>query len=88
MSDPYTTGAMLLYSAYQSKQNQPKAQPAPKPTPAPQLAKAPSMAGVIAGTQGTGQAGGKAGYAQTFLTGASGIDPNALQLGKQTLLGG
>jgi uncharacterized protein HemX len=33
-------------------------------------------------------AGGKSGQASTMLTGATGIDPSVLQLGKTTLLGG
>ena len=42
----------------------------------------------VGGMTGTGQAGGAPGVAQTFLTGPGGVDPNNLQLGKTTLLGG
>ncbi len=37
---------------------------------------------------GAGQAGAAPGVASTFLTGASGVDPASLNLGKSTLLGG
>lgn len=36
---------------------------------------------------GTGQAGGAPGVAQTLLTGAGGVDPSTIGLGKNTLLG-
>lgn len=54
----------------------------------PQASKAPSVQSVQAGQAGTGQAGGAPGVAQTFLTGAAGVDPSLLNLGKNTLLGG
>lgn len=54
----------------------------------PQASKAPGVQGVQAGQAGAGQAGGAPGVAQTFLTGASGVDPATLNLGKSTLLGG
>lgn len=58
------------------------------PKAPPQASKAPDAAGVLKSQQGAGQAGGAPGVAQTFLTGAGGIDPSLLQLGKTTLLGG
>lgn len=54
----------------------------------PQASKAPGVQGVAAGQAGAGQAGGAPGVAQTFLTGASGVDPSTLNLGKASLLGG
>lgn len=60
----------------------------PKPDKPPQASQAPDVQGVRQNTQGMGQSGGAPGAAQTFLTGAGGIDPNSLQLGKTTLLGG
>jgi hypothetical protein len=54
----------------------------------PQASKAPSVQAVQASQAGAGQAGGAPGVAQTFLTGASGVDPSTLNLGKSTLLGG
>jgi hypothetical protein len=54
----------------------------------PQASKAPGVQAVQADQLGTGQAGGSPGVAQTFLTGASGVDPSLLNLGKNTLLGG
>lgn len=45
--------------------------------------KTPDMAAAFLGNQ---QAGG-AGISSTMLTGPSGVDPNILQLGKNTLLG-
>ena len=59
-----------------------------QPKAPPQASKAPDALGTLKSQQGTGQAGGAPGVAQTFLTGAGGIDPSLLQLGKTTLLGG
>lgn len=61
---------------------------APQAPPDPQAAKAPDAASVAAGQAATGQAGGSPGVAQTFLTGANGVDVNTLNLKKNTLLGG
>lgn len=69
---------------------------APKPktpdiaasTPPPQASQVPDANGVRTGQMGTGQGGGQPGVAQTFLTGAGGVDPSTLKLGKNTLLGG
>lgn len=61
---------------------------APAPAPATQATSAPDTSTVRAQQAGTGQAGGQAGVAQTFLTGPGGVDPSLLQLGKNTLLGG
>lgn len=55
--------------------------------PESQAAKAPSASAVQGGMMGTGQAGGAPGVAQTMLTGAGGIDPKSLLLGKNSLLG-
>ena len=60
----------------------------PALTPPPQPSQAPSTQNVAAGQAGTGQAGGAAGIAQTFLSGTGGIDPSLLKLGKTSLLGG
>lgn len=54
----------------------------------PQASKAPTAQTLQAGQAGAGQAGGAPGVAQTFLTGAGGIDPSLLNLGRTTLLGG
>ncbi len=59
----------------------------PPPPPPPQQAKMPDVMGLVAGMNGTGQAGGARGPGQTFLTGASGVDPNSLKLSAPTLLG-
>lgn len=56
----------------------------PKAPQAPQPAKIPDYAAFQDATQ---KATSK-GSANTFLTGSSGIDPNLLRIGKQTLLGG
>lgn len=83
-----------MYSAHQQKAASGDAIQAQKETAAaaeasrPQASKAPSVQTVQAGQAGAGQAGGAPGVAQTFLTGAGGIDPNTLNLGKSTLLGG
>lgn len=54
----------------------------------PQASAVPDANSDITKNAGTGQAGGDAGVAQTFLTGPGGIDPSLLNLGKTTLLGG
>ncbi len=88
MSDPYTALAMMAIGAYQgSRQQAPQMPNLPPPPPPPQLAQMPNVAGLYGGMAGTGQAGGQKGPGQTFLTGASGIDPNSLKLNKPTLLG-
>lgn len=61
---------------------------APEKPPEPAVAKAPSAADARTGVAGAGQSGGAPGIAQTMLTGAGGVDPNKLTLGKSTLLGG
>lgn len=82
----YVASAAIGYLT--SQQNKPQAPQAPQaPTPPPQQAQAPQMQGIVAGLKGTGQAGGAGGVGSTFLTGPGGIDPNALKLGKTTLLG-
>lgn len=58
--------------------------------PVAQLPQAPESQGGSAAQammSGTGQAGGAPGVAQTLLTGAGGIDPSTIGLGKNTLLG-
>lgn len=60
----------------------------PKPEAPPQASASPDVQGVRAGQAGQGQAGGAPGVAQTFLTGAGGVDPSQLKLDKTTLLGG
>lgn len=83
-----------MYSAHQQKSaandalNQQKESAAKAEASRPQASKAPSVQSVQAGQAGAGQAGGAPGVAQTFLTGAGGIDPSLLNLGKTTLLGG
>lgn len=99
----FSTGAMLLggalagsqvYQARQQAKAQDAALQAQKDAAAqaeatrPQASKAPSVQAVQADQAGTGQAGGSPGVAQTFLTGAAGVDPSLLNLGKNTLLGG
>ena len=73
-------------AAVGNMQQAPQMPNVPKPPP-PQQAKMPDMTSLYAGMQGTGQAGGKPGNAQTWLTGPGGVDPNAMKLGKPTLLG-
>ncbi len=85
--------AMMAVGAIAGSLQQPAQMPnLPPPPPPPQPEKMPSMAGLYGGLAGAGQAGGpngngKSGPGQTFLTGASGVDPNALKLNKPTLLG-
>lgn len=79
--------ASIIIGAYLQSRQKPEMPNVPPPPPPPQVAKMPTTGAFLAGMQGTGQAGGKAGLPQTFLTGTAGIDPNALKLGKPTLLG-
>lgn len=60
----------------------------PKPEKPPQASKTPDRSGVVQANAGAALPGGSlAGNSGTFLTGPSGIDPSALNLGKNTLLG-
>ncbi len=68
------------------KVNIPSATP-PVAPPTPQTASLASGSSVQNSLVGTGQAGGSIGVAQTLLTGAGGVDPSTLNLGKNTLLG-
>jgi len=70
-----------------SQQRAPQMPNLPAPPPPPQAAQMPNVQGLVAGMNGTGQAGGAKGPGQTFLAGSSGVDPNSLKLNKPTLLG-
>lgn len=77
-----------LFGGKAAKEADSKQQVASAPAvPESQAAKSPTAASVQAGMLGMGQSGGAPGIAQTFLTGAGGVDPNTLSLGKNTLLG-
>lgn len=84
MGDPVTmglaAGAMGMYLGSKQKPEMPAP---PALTPPPQPAQAPNVQAVSAATK----AGEQGGYSQTFLSGPMGVDPNALKLGKPTLLG-
>lgn len=80
-------GGVVLGSVMNKQPSIPAPQ-APSAPPTPQAAQTPQAGDVLKGMTGTGQAGGAPGVAQTFLTGAGGVDPNSLQLNKTTLLGG
>ncbi len=76
--------------AYMASKQQTPNIPAPAAAaaaPESQAAKTPDTLDVLKSQMGTGQAGGNPGVAQTFLTGAGGIDPNSLNLKKNSLLG-
>lgn len=83
-----------MYSAHQQKSSASDALNAQKETAAaaeasrPQASSAPTTQAIQSNQAGAGQAGGAPGVAQTFLTGAGGVDPSLLNLGKSTLLGG
>lgn len=66
----------------------PKLPPPAPPTPPPQESKSPTAVDFRTGVMGAGNSGGSPGAAQTLLTGAGGVDPAELKLGKSTLLGG
>lgn len=61
---------------------------APKVAPPKQGATAPDASNIRNSLAGSGQGGGSPGIAQTFLTGAGGVNPALLQLGSNSLLGG
>lgn len=75
--------AASVYSAA----NQPGAPKVQTPTEL-QSAKSPDATSVRNALAGPGQGGGAQGIAQTFLSGAGGVNPALLQLGSNTLLGG
>lgn len=88
--DPITlgVGAGLIGGALLGGMTQsPKIPDAPKPTAPPQASQSPDAGAALANMRGTGQAGGAAGATQTMLTGPGGVNPDALTLGKSTLLG-
>lgn len=90
--DPITLaigGALLGGVLGGQKQQQQMPTPAtPEKPPASQTATMASATSDVAGMNGAGQAGGSSGISSTLLTGAGGVNPNGLQLGKKTLLGG
>jgi hypothetical protein len=86
MGVPAYIGMMAAGALMGGRQQAPQAPNLPPPPP-PQPAQMPNIASLYGGVAGTGQAGGQKGPGQTFLTGASGVDPNALKLNKPTLLG-
>jgi hypothetical protein len=66
-------------------QKAPKPPEVPTPEKPPQAAKAPDVEPLKRKNQSAAAAFGPA---STFLTGAGGVDPSSLNLGKTTLLGG
>ena len=59
----------------------------PTAVPKSQAEQTPDANSVRQNQSGAAQGGGSPGVAGTFLTGSGGVDPNALKLGKSTLLG-
>lgn len=87
---PYITAAAAALTAGASVYgalNQPGAPKVQTPTEL-QSAKSPDATSVRSALAGPGQGGGAQGIAQTFLSGAGGVNPALLQLGSNTLLGG
>lgn len=84
----WMVGGMAVSQMMTPKPTTPLAPPTPGAPPASQAASAPQVQGVQSAMGGAGQAGGAPGAASTILTGAGGVDPNSLTLGKKTLLGG
>ncbi len=83
----YVAAATVVGALMGRQQQAPQMPNLPAPPPPPQPEKMPTIQGIMGGLNGMGQAGGQKGAGQTFLTGASGVDPNALKLNKPTLLG-
>lgn len=88
MCDPVTAFTAIGGALLSSQMNKPPNMPSVSAPATPQASKAPNAQQVSGTMAGTGQGGGSPGAAQTLLTGAGGIDPNDLKLGKTTLLGG
>jgi len=84
----YAAMALIGGMAAGAMQSKPNIPPPQAPTPAPQAAQMPDASSVRQDMQGTGQAGGSPGVAETLLTGPGGIDPSQLktQRPSQTLL--
>lgn len=91
MCEPMTMGLIggsLLSGVMSAKQQVPNI-PTPAPVEAPpeqQAAKAPDTQQMLDEAKGTGQAGGAAGMAQTFLTPVGGVNPDDLKLNRKSLL--
>ncbi|RMD00053.1 hypothetical protein EAY64_05505 [Aquitalea palustris] len=81
--------AATVYSASQSKAPTITAPSAAEAVPASQAASTPTAESVQSGinTSANGGAGSAPSAASTMLTGAGGVDPNSLNLQKNTLLG-
>lgn len=94
VSAAFAAVAATAYSAHEQRKSakdsiqQQREEAANAEANRPQSSKAPGIQSVQNGEAGAGQAAGAPGVAQTFLTGASGVDPTLLNLGKSTLLGG
>ena len=78
-------GGAAVASAIKTPKIDSPTQPAAPPDP--QAPKAPSATDTRTGITGVGQSAGAPGIAQTMLTGAGGVDPGQLKLGRSTLLG-
>lgn len=78
------SAAASVYTAM----NQPKPPGVQAPVKPPQASKTPDQAGIASKNLSDALPGGPlTGNAGTFLTGAGGVDPSTLTLGKNTLLG-
>lgn len=86
----FTAAAAAVVGAATAVYSATKTPDIPKPAaPAgtPQSSTVPDATKVGGDMSGTGQAGGAPGVSQTMLTGPGGVDPNTLNLGKNSLLG-
>jgi hypothetical protein len=79
------TAGVSIYNAL-SKPDAPAAAAVPAPEKPPQATKTPDRK-AVGSANAAMAAGPMAGNASTFLTGSGGVDPGALNLGKNTLLG-
>lgn len=98
MCEPATIGyavAAVVGGALAAKAAAPKAPaaaaapttPTAPPVTTAQGAKQPDVKAMRTANNGAGAAGMNAGPSSTFLTGPTGVDPNTLTIGKNTLLG-
>lgn len=76
----------MTYEGGGGKSQSAPAAPAP-PAPPPEPAKAPDADMVKSKNKARMTAGADAGVNSTLLTGPDGVDPNSLELGKNSLLG-
>lgn len=84
----WSAAAMVAATVYSASQNKAPEVAAAQATAAPQAATTPTAQSVQSNmANANGSSGGTPGVGATMLTGTGGVDPNTLNLQKNTLLG-